>query len=555
MFSVDRVMKIKQIEKHLSFVLLAFIAVSCGNDSEDERSNLLFRYNESANITSLDPAYARNQANLWAVNQIFNGLVEMDKNLLVKPSIARSWEISDSGQRYTFHLRTDVLFHQDVCFKDEEERRVTAEDFVYSYKRVSSPELAAPGSWVFQNLKEAIAINDSTLELTLERAFPPFLGLLSMKYASVLPSQAIDYYGKEFRSHPVGTGPFYFKLWVENEKLVLRRNPSYFETDSIGMQLPYLEAIAISFIPDKQAAFMEFVKGNIDLISGLDASYKDELLTFDGKLQEKYVDLFNVYRQDYLNTEYLAFMVDPDHLPEDSPLKDVRVRQALNMGFDRAKMMKYLRNNIGRPATNGMIPSGLPSYDSNAVYGYDYNPEKAKQLLESAGYPHGRGLGDITLQTNSSYLDLCEFIQGELSIIGVSIAVEVSPPSTLRQSIATSKVPFFRASWIADYPDAENYLSLFYSKNQAPNGPNYTHYSSVTFDSLYEASLTLSDDYQRQKVYRQMDSLMMADAPVIPLFYDQVLRFYPKSILGLEGNALNMLDMRRVRRIDVSEPL
>ncbi len=531
-----------------TMLMLTCLLVACKGRVDLQRDHEVFRYNENANITSLDPAFAKNQANLWPVNQVFNGLVQMNNQLMVQPCIASSWEIADSGREYIFHLRNDVLFHDDSCFSTIDERRVTADDFVYSFNRLRSSELAAPGSWIFQNLKSAEARDDSTLILRLQHSFPPFLGLLSMKYASVVPREAVSFYGKRFRSHPVGTGPYYFKLWIENEKLVLRRNPEYFEEDSIGQKLPYLEAIAISFIPDKQAAFMEFVKGELDFLSGLDASYKDELLSFDGRLQDKYAEEFDLYRQDYLNTEYLAFMVNPAHAAADSPLLDVRVRRALNMGFDRVKMMKYLRNDIGRPATEGMIPAGLPSYNADANYGYEYDPDKALELLAEAGFPQGNGLTGIVLQTNSSYLDLCEFIQGELANLGVRISVEVSPPSTLRQAIATSKVPFFRASWIADYPDAENFLSLFYSENHTPDGPNYTHFSNESFDSLYNTALSISDDVQRRKLYLAMDSLVMSEAPVIPLYYDQVLRFYPKHLRGLEGNALNMLDIKYVRK-------
>jgi ABC-type transport system substrate-binding protein len=310
-----------------------------------------------------------------------------------------------------------------------------------------------------------------------------------------------------------------------------------------------LEAIAISFIPDKQSAFLEFLKGKNDLISGIDLSYKDELLDPQGNLNTKYADRFNLFRQPYLNTEYLAFFVDSTQ--GRGPWQDSRIRQAINYGFDRVKMMRYLRNNIGEPALKGFIPKGLPAFDSLSNYGYSYNPEKARLLLAEAGFPEGRGLEEIKLQTNASYLDLCEYMQSELSKIGISIQVEVSPPSTLRQAMATGKVDFFRASWIADYPDAENYLSLFYSSNAAPNGPNYSHFSSSVFDSLYDASASAVNDSLRTVMYRKMDSIIMKEAPIVPLFYDQVLRFYPKHILGLEGNALNLLDLKKVRKLEI----
>lgn len=530
------------------FLFFLILITSCTPNSTHSESEV-FRYNEAAGITSLDPAFSRNQANIWATNQIFNSLVQMDEDLKVNPCIAKRWDILDSGLTYIFHLRTDVLFHDNPCFDKPEQRRVRAEDFLYSFKRLISDKLAAPGNWVFKKVKTFEVANDSTFIIHLSTPFSPFLGILSMKYCSVIPQEAVEYYGQSFRKNPVGTGPFYLKMWAENEKLVLRKNKQYFEVESNGDSLPYMEAVAITFIPDKQSAFLELVKGKLDFMSGLDASYKDELLTFDGQLQPKYQERFNLYRQPYLNTEYLAFLVDSSQIVMDgSPLLDVRIRQAINYGFDREKMMRYLRNNIGMPANSGMIPQGLSSYNPDRVVGYDYDPDKASDLLAQAGYPNGVGLPEITLQTNSSYLDLCEYIQGELSVIGIKLKVEVVPPSALRQSMATSKVAFFRASWIGDYPDAENYLSLFYSENHSPNGPNYSHFYSTHFDSLYRLASSEANDSIRFSLYQEMDSLVIKQAPVVPLYYDQVLRFYPKNVKGLGGNAMNMLDLKRVKK-------
>jgi peptide/nickel transport system substrate-binding protein len=526
------------------FVTLFFIA--CQKAPKRDVSTV-FRYNEAAGITSLDPAFARNQANIWATHQIFNGLVQMDENLKVQPCIAKRWQLLDSGKTYRFFLNTQVLFHDNKCFASAKERLVTAHDIKYSFERLLSAKLAAPGAWVFKLVDEFIVQNDSVFDIKLSQAFSPFLGILTMKYCSVVPQEAIAYYGNNFRQNPVGTGPFYFKLWAENEKLVLRKNNQYFESDSAGKPLPYLEAVAVSFIPDKQSAFLEFVKGNLDLISGLDPSYKDELLTFEGELQDNYKDNYTLYRQAYLNTEYLAFLVDSAKTAvANSPVLNLKVRQALNYSFDRQKMMRYLRNSVGTPATAGMIPKGLPAFDTSKITGYHYNPAKAKALLAQAGFPNGKGLPEISLQTNSSYLDLCEYIQGEAQKVGFKLKVEVSPASTLRQGIATGKVPFFRASWIGDYPDAENYLSLFYSKNWSPNGPNYSHFKNAIFDSLYVQATYTVNDAARYRLYQKMDSLVMQHAPVVPLYYDQVLRFYPKKVQGLGGNTMNLLELKEV---------
>ncbi len=197
-----------------------------------------------------------------------------------------------------------------------------------------------------------------------------------MKYCSVIPKEIVEHYGNDFRSHPIGTGPFKFKRWEENLKLVFRRNNHYFETDTQGQQLPYLEAIAITFLPDKQSEFLQFIQGNIDFMKSLDASYKDDILNTDGTLKEKYTSKINMQTGAYLNTEYLGIYLDGE---EEHPTKSKLIRQAINYGFDREKMIKFLRNGIGSPATSGFIPKGLPSF--NNQQGYSYNPEEAKSVL------------------------------------------------------------------------------------------------------------------------------------------------------------------------------
>ena len=152
----------------------------------------------------------------------------------------------------------------------------------------------------------------------------------------------------------------------------------------------------------------------------------------------------------------------------------------MNYGFDRDRMMRYLRNGIGAPAVNGFIPKGMQSYNPD-LKGYRYDPDLSAEYLKQAGYPGGSGMEEVTLTTTSDYLDLCEYIQYELAKLGIPIRIEVSTGGAYRNNVALSKLQFFRASWIADYPDAENYLALFYSKNKSPQGPNYTHFSDAEY--------------------------------------------------------------------------
>ncbi len=545
-------MNTKSVSYFFKFLLLSVVMAlwSCGQPNQ-EIDKQIFKYNESAGLVTLDPAFARDQAHTWVCNQLYNGLVQLDDSLLVKPSIARSWDISEDGLTYIFHLRKDVHFHSNPVF-DSKTRTVTAGDAAYSLQRLLDPKTASPGAWVLANVKmndgvpQIYALNDSTLSIHLTQPFPPFLSILSMPYCSVIPEEVVTYYGKDFRTHPVGTGPFQMQNWVENIKLVLKRNPNYFEKSG-DSSLPILDGVAISFLIDKMTAFMEFAKGNFDFMSGIDPSYKDELLNKSGELKAKYSHRFQLQGQPFLNTEYLAILVDTS-LPvvKTSPLARKQVRQALNYGFDRTKMLRYLRNNIGTPGTVGIIPKGMPAHDQNAGYGYDFQPEKAKELLREAGFDAQHPVPPIKLITTPDYLDLIKFAQAQWQEIGLTIMVEVSPPASVREMKAQSKLPFFRASWIADYPDEENYLSLFFSENFAPQGPNYTHFSNATYDSLYRITMLENNPLRRTIRYRQLDSLIMEESPVVVLYYDESVRIVQNNVHGLTTNPMNMLNLKRV---------
>ena len=513
--------------KKNTFILLSFCLVflaACGNHRHDDK--MIFRYNESAGIATLDPAFAKDQSIIWPCRQLYNGLIELDSNLEVQPSIAKRWDIAPDGLTYRFVIRDDVRFHNG--------RIVTADDFAYSFSRIVDPSVASPGAWIFSDVDSFTATNDTTFVIRLREPFAPFLSLLGMVYCSVVPKEVVEQYGKEFRSHPCGTGPFKFQYWKEGVKLVLRKNPDYFEDG-----LPHLDAVAVTFIVDRQTVFLEFVKGNLDFMNSLDASYKDEILTLDGQLKAKYADRIDMTSTPDLTTEYLGFNMED----ETSALRDRRLRQAINLGFDRRKMMRYLRNNIGAPGTGGFIPKGLPGYSD---CGYEYDPQRAKQLLEEVKKSQGK-LPKLKLATTSNYLDLCKYIQQQLGLLGLDVQVDVNPPAALREQMAQGKVEWFRGSWVADYPDAENYLSLFYGPNRTPAGPNYTRFSNPQVSRLYTEARSCTDPAVRTRLYQTIDSLVMVEAPVMVLYYDQILHFTHKNVSGLRSNAMNNLDLRHVK--------
>lgn len=527
--------------------LVSLVLFSCYRNNSSKKN--IFHYNEQTGIASLDPAFARNQSVMWAVHQIYNTLVETDSLLHLVPSLATGWAISDDKRTYTFYLRNNVFFQDDKCFAGGKGRKMVASDVVYSFKRLMDPATASPGAWVFNGKttsKDGLkALNDTVFQLKLVRPYFPILGILSMQYCSVVPHEAVEQYGNDFRRHAVGTGPFSFVAWEEGQALILKRNANYFESDNNGKRLPYLDGINVSFYDSKATEFLLFRQKKLDFINDIDPAFKDEVLTKKGELRKDWKGKIQLEKHPYLNIEYFGILVDSTNpLVASSPLRLRKIRQAINYGFDRKKMILYLRNSIGSPASSGFIPLGLPSFDSAIVKGYSYNPDLAKQLIKEAGFDK-QHMPKLTLLTISIYADFGSYIAKQLEELGFNIQVETVQKSLLFDLTSNGQALFFRGSWIADYPDAENYLSVFYSKNPAP--PNYTRYKNKDFDVLFERAIAESNDSIRYDLYRKADAIVMNDAPVVPLWYDEVVRLVQPYVHGFQPNALNLLELRYVK--------
>jgi peptide/nickel transport system substrate-binding protein len=540
------VLRTSYIVHYVVVALIIVLATSCGGDGKTTTNNT-FKFNMTSGVTSLDPAFARDQSNIWMVNAMFNGLLQFDELLNLQPCLAKSWTISEDALTYTFAIRTDVYFHNDKVFGGNK-RKLTAADVAYTFNRLIDPNTASPGAWIFNGRVAASnpfeALDDSTFVMRLKEPFGPMLSLLTLQYTYIVPKEATEKYGKEFRLHPVGTGPFMLKMWAEGNQLVMQKNPDYFEREG-DQQLPYLDNVQVYFIQNKYSEYLEFNQGGLDFISSVDATTVNELLATDGGLKPEHNGKMTLYKIPYLNSEYLGFLIDETSPDANKALLNKQVRQAINYGFNRKEMLQYLRNNVGRPANAGFVPYGLPSFDEKATPGYSYDVAKAKQLLAEAGYPGGKGLPAIKLLTNPTYKDIAEYLQKQLAEIGINIDVEIMQPSLLRDQMLKGKATFFRGSWIADYPDAESFLSVFYGNVPAP--PNYTRFRNAEFDSLYTLSLKETDQTKRFALYQALDRIVIEEAPIVPLYYDEVLRFVRTGVTGLEPNAMNLLDLKRVK--------
>ncbi|MDZ4839701.1 MAG: ABC transporter substrate-binding protein [Bacteroidota bacterium] len=532
-------------QKLIGILLFALILTAYQGCNSAEQTKNVFYWNIAGSFTGCDPAFANTQANTWVVNQIFDGLVALDDSLHLRPAIASRWEVSPNQTKYTFHLRNDVYFQDDECFANGKGRRVVAKDVVYSYKRLLDKSLASRGNWVFDGKVKTdeadnyafYAPNDSTVELDLIKPFSPFLQLLSLKYCSIIPHEAVESYKKNFRTHPVGTGPYQVFEFRENEKLILHPNKNYYQ-NNITTKAAKLSAVSISFINSKQNEFFSFISHRLSMMVGLDASFINTILDKSGKLKPSVESKYQVHKNPFLNTEYIGINLDPNKW-KNTPLSNKQFRQAINYAIDKEKLVRYMRNGIGQPANSGFIP---PSLSSNTRY-YPYNPQKAKLLLKEASSKvdiHE----EIVLNTIDQYVDISVFLQQELKQYGINVKIETVPGAALSDLKTTGKAQLCRASWVADYANPENYLSLFYSKNWTPKGDNYFHYKNPLFDKYYEQ--LISGVNTELNLVTEMQNILTDDCPFIILFYDESVRLVHNNIRGLKTNPINMIDLRGV---------
>jgi peptide/nickel transport system substrate-binding protein len=537
----------------MGLCLLFTVLGILGCENVDKKSPfMVFHYNEDESVTTLDPAYVKSQSEIWIVSQIFNGLVDLNPQLQVVPALSDHWEISEDKKIYTFHLRRDAQF----CFPDYggkvTHRRVNSHDVAFSLSRIADPKSASPGAWIFadkidSNLSQVfVPLNDTVFQIHLLRPVASLLSLLATNYGFIVPVEYKNTEKSVLARNPIGTGPFYLKRWEEQIKLVLRKNDIYHEKDSAGISLPYLDAINVSFVKNKQTAFMQFLAGSYDFFNGLESSFKDELLTTDAQLKPKYNERLKTLITPFLNTEYIGCYLG-NQPGQVNYLQDVHLRKALELSVDKKAIVQFFRNGLGTPGEYGFVPPQLnPNQNSELTDSKTSSKQDAKAEFALSKYSKMKVKPVITLSTTADYLDMMVYLQEAWSRIGINIKVDIQTGGMLRQLRNEGKLMLFRGSWIADYPDAENYLACFYQKFLSPNGPNYTHFVDDDFDALYEAIESGGSKDRLDDIFRA-NLRLMSQVPVIPLYYDKSIRLMHPWVKGLGNDVTNRLPLKRVK--------
>ena len=508
--------------------------------------------NESV-IKGMDPVRAEDAYMAREVSKVYEGLMEfhyLKRPFELSPNLAAEMPtVSEDQLVYTFKIREGVVFQDDACFKDKKGRELTAADFVYALKRIADPKIQSSGFWLVdgrikglnewrehnettdtvdydQEIEGLKALDKYTLQITLTAPYPQILYALTMPQSFVVAHEAVSYYGADFMNHPVGTGPYVLKNFsMQDSTLVYHKNPTFrdkfFPTEAsdeyqymldeyAGKKLPFVDKIVVSILPEVHPRWLQFQGGQIDTIEVSKTKLATEVFVEGGlpaELQKQEVQLF---ASPSVETSYIVFNV------EHPVFKDnLKLRQAISLAFDAVGYNELFFNSKAI-AAQSTIPPGLAGYKADYKNPYlTYNLPKAKQYLAEAGYPEGKGLPIITMDIASTTdnKQKGEFFQRCMAQIGIRVQlVENLFPVLLNKRLQKSTM-LHTLTWSGDYPDAENFLQLFYGPIQ-PSGLGSNIHHNV-FDALYKKASILQDSSVRTELYEQMNQIVAEYVPAI----------------------------------------
>ncbi|HEY6010317.1 MAG TPA: ABC transporter substrate-binding protein [Nitrospirota bacterium] len=486
-------------------LLLVFIFTGAGcHRSEDGRlpGYLYLRLNN--NPTTLDPALITDVQGGGIAAKLFNGLIRFNENLDIIPDIARSWTLSRDQVTYTFHLRSNIRFSNG--------RRITAQDVKYSFERVLTPATKAPLTWVLDKIDGAQdfmagktaavsgihVVNENTLVIKLDRPFGPFLSLLAMTTAYVVPREEVERLGQDFGTLPIGSGPYVLSEWKHGQRLVLAAREDYFEGR------PKLNGIYYRVIPEDLTAVLEFDTGRLDVLL-IPASEYHRYTT-----DPAWRDL--VYGRPGLNSYYLGLNCTRP------PFNDIRVRQAVNMAIDRQHILNTVFEKRGKLAI-GPVPPGLWKNKvwQRTLEGYRYEPQKAKAMIREAGAEGA--LVRIYITMEPEVLDIVEVIQHYLNNAGLRAEITQLDWSALKHAVNEGEPDAFWLSWWADYPDPENFLFPLFHSSSSGSGGNRTRCLDPDLDRLIETAQRTMNEQERYRLYRQAEDRIIKSAPWVFMWH------------------------------------
>jgi len=441
---------------------------------------------------------------------IYDRLVEMETTgpgqSKVVPGLAESWDISEEGLTYTFHLRKNVKFHNGEIFK--------ADDVLYTFDRILDPETKSLGSGFVDMIAGAEdrlngksdvvsgikVVDDNTVQITLAKPYAPFIPNLATPNCSIYNRKATTEAGDKFGIEPektIGTGPFRLKSWELNKRIVMEANPDYFRGPA------KINEVVLEVIPDVETTRMMFETGKLDMFDLDDA--RSQIPYF--KQNEKWKN--QISGAPRVGIYYIAINENI------KPFDNVRVRKALQMAIDRKSLLEKLFYNEGQ-LVNGIMPPGLIGYNPD-LETIPYDPAKAKELLKEAGYPDGFDMEIAQPVDTGSNLRMSEALQSMLAEVGIRVTIKQLDDSSFFATRKAGELPCFQSVWSADFNDPNNFLYTFFAEKNV-KGRSLNYNSPEVFKKLEEAK-SMTDPEARIKLYQELEkTIVIDDAAWVPLF-------------------------------------
>jgi ABC-type transport system substrate-binding protein len=490
-------------------------------------------------IATLDPVKIYDLSSRNVAIQIYEGLLGVDHDLKIIPLLAENWEVK--AKEIVFHLRRGVRFHDDPVFPDGKGREFTAEDVKYSFQRVLQKENQSPWTYVFNDVVlgaqayfdgnasgvEGFRIIDKhTFSIRLTRPFSPMIERLTTAGVFIVPHEAVEKYGKSFSFHPVGTGPFRARQVNPDSLVSLEKHQGYWQA-----QRPYLDRVEIRILRDANIQLLEFQKGGLDSVE-VGVTQFSEVFNETGGLKSSFAQ-YTVTHIPLMNLKFIAF--NAGQTPYG---KDRRLREAINLAIDRKALAEFiLKRQV--VIAKSIIPPGVPGHDSN-LPNYEYDMDRAAQLVAAAGYPGGKGLPplELSFESNKEKEYVAAAIQDMTKKIGVMIKLNILPEPQLLEKINRGNYMSVLGYWYGDYPDAEQFLLAFDSKNLPPNGFNLARFTNAEFDKIYHGALEAIKVEDRHALYRRAERVALESLVWLPLYHNETFLLSQPKLKGLRINAL-----------------
>jgi peptide/nickel transport system substrate-binding protein len=455
-------------------------------------------FGRGGDSVSLDPATVTDGESIKVTHNIFETLIEFgEQDTEIHPGLAESWENTEDGLKYTLKLRKGVKFHDGTDFN--------AEAVVYNFNRWKAgneEQFYYYHSQFGDTIKEVVAVDDYTVEFHLNRPLAPFYKNLAMPVFGIASPAAIEKYGEKFMENPVGTGPFKFKEWKRNDHITLVKNENYWKKG-----LPKLDQVIFRAIPENSARLNALTAGEVDLIDGVNFS---DIPTIEGNPN------LQVFYRPSMNVAYLGLTSTR------GPLKDKRVRQALNYAVDKKALIDAFYSGAAEPAVNPMPPV-IAGYNDK-VQDYEYNPEKAKELLKEAGYPDGFEMELWAMPVPRPYMPdgqkVAEALQANFEAIGVKAKIVTYEWGTYLEKARNGEADTFLLGWTGDNGDADNFLYVLLDQDSIGSN-NYTYYKNQEVHDLLIEAQSSPDQAKREELYKKAQEIIKEDAPWIPLVHSK----------------------------------